>query len=242
LALTSAQIVTQALAIARAPGFTTLAGQWLNLILAELCETYDFAVALQTGTITLSTGGGPPPTPSQGSGPYSLPANYLRMANNEVWYYVNLTPYVMVSIDLSEFDALVQQAGISNYPEYFATDISQSPPVMYVWPPSGGSYTLNIRYYSQIADITTPETSAAIPWFPQQNYLITRLAGEMMKITDDQRYSEFLGDGPNGAQGILNRYLKLQADDEGRAKTVKLDRRRFGTSFNRVPNTKISGW
>ena len=214
----------------------------LNVILAELCQTYSFDAAFTTTTVALTTGGGLPPTPGQGSGPYNLPSDYLRMAGNECWYYVNQTPYVMVSIDLSEFDALVQQAGISNYPEYFATDMSQSPPYLYVWPPSGGSYTLNIRYYRQMADIATPESSSTIPWFPQQNYLITRLAGEVMKITDDERSASFLGEGPSGAQGILTRYLKLDEDDEGRAKTVKLDRRRFGTAFNRTKNTKLSGW
>lgn len=210
------------------------AGQFLNSVLSDLCQTYDFAVALGTANVSLLI--------SSGSGPYPLPEDYLRMAQNEVIYYVQGVPYVMVNIDLAEFDALVQQAGISNYPENFATNPADTPPSLYVWPPPGGNYVPVIRYYRAMPDIATPETSATVPWFPNQTYLITRVAGEMMKLADDVRWKEFLGDGPSGAQGILNRYLKLQADDEGRAMTVKLDRRRFGTSFNRLPNTKTLGW
>jgi hypothetical protein len=234
LALTSQQIVTLATQAAKATGFTSQAGQLLNMILSDLCQTYDLAVALGTNDVTFTTG--------LGSGPYPLPSDYLRMANNEVFYYVDQVPYVMVNIDLSEFDALVQQPGISTYPENFATDPSQSPPAIYVWPPPAGSYVTTIRYYRQMPDITTPETSSTVPWFPNQDYLLTRLTGELMKITDDERAPMFLGEGPSGAQGILKRYLELQADDEGRAATVKLDRRRFGSSFNRLPNTKTLGW
>ena len=71
---------------------------------------------------------------------------------------------------------------------------------------------------------------------------MTRLAGELMKITDDARAPQFLDLSPTGAQGILKRFLNLQADDQGRAKTVTLDRRRFGTPYSNVPDTKLIGW
>jgi hypothetical protein len=45
-----------------------------------------------------------------------------------------------------------------------------------------------------------------------------------------------------GAQGILNRYLKLKDDNSNRAKTIKLDRRQFGRAYNTLPNTKLIGW
>ena len=135
-------------------------------------------------------------------------------------YYIQGVPYSMVNISLQEFDVLVQQAGISNYPERYATDVtplgSGLPANLYVWPPAGGVYTVFIRYYRQMPDIVTPEISTTVPWFTNTNYLFTRLAGELMKLTDDERYSKFLGDSPDGAQGILDRYLKLQDDDEGR--------------------------
>ena len=236
----------------------TLAGEFLNAVLSELCQTYDLVQALGTTQILLN--------PSQGgdfnldfssdfslgtfilpgSGPYPLPTDYLRMACNEAIYMVYGVPYVMVNIDLAEFDQLVQQAGINNYPQQFATNpadaLLDGNASMYVWPPSGGSYLTQLRYWRQMPDIPTPESSSAIPWFPNDNYLLTRVAGEMMKVADDARWEKFLGEGPSGAQGILNRYLKLQSDDEGRAMTVKLDRRRFGQNFSRLPNTKTLGW
>lgn len=238
--LTSAQLITRACATAHVSGFTAQGADYLNSILQELCQNYDFEAARGLAVVNIS--------PSLGSGPYVLPADYLRMAKNEVIYYVSGVPYVMVNIDLAEYDALVQQAGISNYPENFATDTSVAAqtlnggPVMYVWPPSGGNYSVNIRYFRQMPDIASAATSTVVPWFPDQNYLTTRLSGELMKYADDDRWQAFLGDGPVGAQGILNRFLKLQSDDDGRVKTVSLDRRRFGSSFNRLPQTKLLGW
>ena len=130
MALQAQQIVNLAAQIAKVPGYVTQAGQFLNAILEELAETYDLEVARRTQTITLS--------PALGSGPYLLPSDYLRMANNEAIYQVNGVPYVMVNIDLAEFDALVQQAGISNYPAQFTTDVSGGLGNcnMLVWPPA----------------------------------------------------------------------------------------------------------
>jgi len=238
MALQAQQIVSLACGIAKAPGYSVLAGQLLNAVLSELCENYDLEPARTQGTITLQPAGGG----ALGSGPYALPTTYLRMAKGGIFYYVNGEPYNLISIDLSEFDNLVQQPGISYYPEQFATDNATQPVSLYVWPPPGSSFVTTIRYYQQMPDITTPETSAAIPWFPNQNYLITRLAGEVMKLTNDDRCQTFLGDGPAGAQGILERWLKLQNDDDGRAKTVSLDRRKFGRNFDRLPNTKTLGF
>ena len=150
--------------------------------------------------------------------------------------------FALINVSLAEFDALVQNAGINTYPENFATDPSQTPVAMFVWPPPSGTFVPQIRYWRQMPDIATPETSSTTPWFVNQNYLITRTAGEIMKLSNDPRWQAYLGKTPDGAQGILDRYLMLQADDEGRAQTVQLDRRRFGIDFNRLPNTKTIGW
>ena len=96
-------------------------------------------------------------------------------------------------------------------------------------------------------DIATPEISTTVPWFTYQQYLITRLAGEMMALADDDRAAAFLTDkeesNPQGAGVLLRRYLNLKDDPEGRAKTVELDRRRFGVSrWDRLPSTKTIGW
>lgn len=237
MSLQAQQIVTLATQVAKCPGYVSQAGQLLNAILSELCQTYDLQEASSRAQIVVS--------PSAGSGPYPLPADYLRAWRDTAIYYIQGVPYSMVNMSLQEFDVLVQQAGISNYPERWATDVaplgSGLPANMYVWPPAGGTYTVFVRYYRRMPDITTPEISATIPWFTNTNYLFTRLSGELMKLTNDDRASKFLGDGPDGAQGILDRYLKLQEDDDGRAKTVELDRRLFRRTDN-LRITKLLGW
>jgi len=234
MALTAAQICTLARQIAKVPGFTSQSGQLLNMILSDLAQTYDFSNTRVTTNFNFNT--------ALGSGPIPLPADYLRAEPGDVFYTIDGVKYILISIDLSEFDALVQTAGLNNFPTYYTTDMSQSPPVMYVWMPPSGAYAVTIRYHSQPADITTPETSSAIPWFPNGTYLITRLAGELCKITDDERWTHLLGDGAQGAEGILRKYLMMEGDRETRAKTVKLDRRRFGGTLNNVPTTKLVGW
>ena len=236
MALQAQQIVALATQIAGVPGYTSQAGQLLNMILSDLCQTYDFDLARGVTTVTLGT--------SVGSGPYSLPADYLRAEYDDVFFTLYGVKYPLTNIDLSEFDLLVQQAGMYSYPSMYATDLSSqnATPVMYVWPPSSGAYPLTIRDRRQMPDITTPESSTTVPWFPNQDYLVTRLAGELMKIADDERAGSFLGAGDIGAQGILDRYLKLKDDSSVRADVVRLDRRRFGSSWNKVPNTKQVGW
>jgi hypothetical protein len=251
MALTAAKIVSLAVQDAAAPGYTSQAGDLLNVILSELCQNYDLDVARGTyvfnfnpGLITTSDY----PNVKPGGGPYALPADFLRMIDDKdcVWY-LNGVPYPMIPCDLSEYDNFVQQAGNQSYPYIFATDMSSAPPngpnpILVVWPPASGAYQCMIRYRRQMPDITTPETSTTIPWFPNAQYLRTRLAGELMKTTDDTRWEAFLGDGPHGAQGILNRYLKMKDDANDRAQTVKLDRRRFRTPFSSLKNTKSIGW
>jgi hypothetical protein len=71
-----------------------------------------------------------------------------------------------------------------------------------------------------------------------QTYLIKKTTALLMTITGDQRQSAYDKD----ADTLLEGYLKMQKDDDGRAKTVGLDRRRFGSAFNRLPQTKLLGW
>ena len=49
MALQAQQIVALATQIAKVPGYTLQAGQMLNMILADLAETYDLEVARKTG-------------------------------------------------------------------------------------------------------------------------------------------------------------------------------------------------
>ena len=246
--LTSAQIVTLATQTAKCPGYTSQAGQYLNAILQDLAQTYDFetTVKVVSQNFVLSTVSGPGNQYIAGCGPNPMPADYLRAKNNEVIYYIQGVRYVMINLDEAEFDMLVQTAGFNTYPTNFYVDVapkaSGNVPNMYVWPPASGAYPYTARYYPQMSDIATPESSATVPWFPNQQYLITRLAGQLMQLTNDDRYKEYLGDGAFGSEGILRKYLELKDDPEGRVDTVKLDRRRFGPAFNGLRNTKLVGW
>lgn len=270
--LTSQQIVTLANQAAKTSGFTTQAGQKLNLILQDLCMTYDIAQARATTTITFNTG---PNGTNSGSGPYLLPSDYLRTQNGKQFYLFNGQPYFMTSLDEWEYDALIQQPGFADFPRNFFVDTSTSlsfPPTVpgdfnqdfnpdfslgftpngnpaqeFVWPPPSIVVPVTIHYYRMMPDIPSPQVASVVPWFPYQQYLLTRLTGEMMALADDTRAADFLTDreeqNPQGAGVLLRKYLTMKDDPEGRAKTVELDRRRFGQlKWNSLPNTKTIGW
>lgn len=249
-ALSFTKIVTLACQMAQVPGFTSQGGDLINAILEELAQTYDFEAAESFTTFNFNTSLAPTGTYSSllqpGSGPYSLPTNFLRAEFGDVFWTLNGVPYPMKAIDLVEFDMTVQQAGFTAYPYWYAVDMSPlgsgGAPLMLVYPPPSGNYPVYVRYKIQPANTASPQTSPAMPWFPSSTYLIVRLAGEMMRLSGDQRSREFLGVGPDGAQGILKRLLPMLDNPETRSKRVQLDSRRFGSSFNTLPNTKNLGW
>lgn len=253
--LQAQQICSLARQVARCPGFTTQSGQLLNSILQDLCQTYDFSVARQTYSFNLPTA----QINLLGQAYQNLPANYLRAIKNECFYVISGVPYPMIPVDLNEFDMLVQQAGMSNFPVFFATDMSltgvsnsatgaggAAVPVMLFWQVPSGAYAATVRYYSTMPDITTPETSTVVPWFPNQTYLIRELSGRLMQLTDDERADSVLSSDedryPEGSGVMLRKYLILQGDKSTRVNTVQLDRRRFGASFDRLRSTKTIGW
>jgi hypothetical protein len=240
--LTAAQICSLARETAKCPGYTTQSGQLLNVILEELAQDYDFDVIKGSYSFNFNTGG---PT---GSGPYPLPSDWYRGIDKAIFYTINGVPYPMVNISYTEYQNLVQQSGLQSYPTAYATDMSASPPNMYVWPPASGAFAVTAGYFKQPTSITTPETSTDIPWFPSTQYLLRRLAGELMAITNDERMLVFLGsedeaqDTKGSAASILRRYLKMKDDMGGKVHKVELDRRHFGRNFSRLPNTKTIGW
>lgn len=250
MALTAAQICTLARQEAKCPAYTAQSGQLLNYILDDLCQNYDFDTIRKTATGAFVTSGPSTWGYAPGSGPNAMPADFLRLARTGSFYYISGVPYPLIGVTQETFDKLVQQAGFSSYPVQMYVDVSpmsaQLPANMYVWPPAAGGYIYYARYYPQMAQIAIPETSSTVPWFPNTNYLITRLAGELMKITNDQRAVLFLGDNdettPLGAGCILRKYLDMKDDAETAPKTVMLDRQRFGPAFSRLPNTKTVGW
>lgn len=237
--MTYAQIVSLSCQIAKCPNFTSQASLLLNDLLGTLCRTQDFDIAMGTTVFNLSGAGG-------GAGPNNLPADYLRARKNEVLYTIDGVPYVMISIDLSEYDALVQTAGFQSFPVNFATNMSTTPPTMFVWPPANGAYPTTLRYQRLMPTVADPATDNTTPWFPDTTYLRQELTGQLCLITGDDRAAQFLSDNedqhPMGSAVLLRKLLKLQGDPEGRAKTVTLDRRRFGPAFDRLENTKQIGW
>lgn len=250
MALQCQQIVNLACQIAKAPGFTVQAGQLLNYTLSDLAQTFDFEVNLITYGFTFDTGTIYQNNTS-GAGPTLFPANFLRAKNKEIIFYILGVRYVLVILSQDEFDALVQTPGMTSYPTFGYVDLAlQAPfntsnpgqPGLMVWPPASGAYTAQLRYYSLPADVASPETSSVIPWFPNTDYLVTRVAGELMKLTNDERCTTFLGDSDSGSVGILRNFLKMKDNPEGVAKRVTLDRRFFGSSWRSLPNTKIIGW
>ena len=238
---TSQQIITRACAIAKVTSaMAPIAGVYLNNVLEELCMTYDLEINTATVTVSL-TGGGP----NNGIGPYSLPTNYLRAKSRDLTYYIDGVPKQLIQITLQEMDALILTTGIANYPQNYATDVSplttQSAPLLYVYPPPVIIIPLQVRYFLLQSDITTPETSSAIPWFPYQQYLIKRVAGELMGEAGDDRADAYLGDSPSGCVGMLRRYLNLQGDTEDTIQQVQLDARYWGAGGGNFGPSKITG-
>lgn len=203
-------------------GYTKQAGEFLNMILSGLARTYDLEV-LQSVTTFMLDGG-------IGAGPYPLPTDYLRAMPQDAFYVISGTPYAVTYATQSEYDAFVQMPSLSNYPTRYTTDISGGPTdsSLYVWPPAGGSYPLTIRYYKQPADITSPETSSVIPWFPFESYLVERLTGELMQLGGDPFWRDILTPDTGTADRLLSKFLKKQTDSLSIANTIQLDPRYWG--------------
>ena len=243
--LTAAQIVDLTTQIAKCPGFQSQALAFLNSVLQELAQDYDFNVIRKSFEFNLSTtaaGNGY----ATGSGPNLMPSDFLRLHRNGSFYLISQVPYKLIGVTQEEFDSFVQQPGLNSYPYLAYVDVTQvtgQEPGLYVWPPSSGAYPATIRYNPQMPQITD---TSEIPWFPNTNYLIRRVAGELMGITNDDRMPAFLGSDedatPTGAGVLLRKYLQMKDDPETAAKTVGLDRRHFRAAFTNLPNTKTIGW
>ena len=241
MALTANQIVSLTCQALKVPGFTTQCQQLLNVVLADLSDTQDLDLCrnVYSGiTMAIDNGSG------NGSGPYYLPLDYKRAERDGVWYDYNGVPYKLISIDLAEYYNQVQQAGIATFPVFYATDTSPlaatppTQPIIYVWPPSSIAVPLYVQYRRLLPDINFTTGGNNVPWFPNQDYLMAELKAQLADLVDDARAPEFR----RNAIDKLNRFMKLTNDDEGRAKTVALDRRRFGSTYSQLPNTKLIGW
>jgi hypothetical protein len=249
MSLNCQQLITLALQDARknvplktGGGFSSQAGQLFQMILDDLCYKRDLKINITPALVVLTGIPAPPQfrgvTP--GVGPYPLPADYLRMAQDEVTYAsAGGSPHKMVNTELSEIDLIGLLPTTTNYPEVFATDFSTAPPSLYVWPPPISVINLDIRYFKLQPAIVTlgnhnpPDSSIVVPWFVDQMYLKSRLTGELLK--PGAAAKPFLDE----ADMLLDQYLKLEDDSEGRAIVMKMDERQFprGRS-SKLPRTK----
>lgn len=243
MALQAQQIISLACQIAKCPNYIIQAGQFLNNVLQSLAQNYDFDVIRKTFTFnfnTTATGNGY----VAGCGPNLMPADFLRAHKKGAFYYINSVPYTLIGYEQNEFDQFVMQAGNAAYPYAFYVDVSKSPMELYVWVPAAGAYAATVRYNPQMPDITAPETSATVPWFPNTDLLIMATAGALMDITNDDRRQPQGSHSPAAIKGKLDEYLLMKDDPEtAGTKRVTLDRRLFGnTQWSRLPNTKNIGW
>lgn len=233
MSLTSAQIVLKAAQIAKAPGMISIVGQELNLALNDLCLHRDLKCNRILTTIAVSGGS---------FGPFPLAANYLR--TYDLFFLQNNIPYFLNPAGQDQYDAEFKDPSIANYPYEYATDLSTATIVatgagqISIFPQSNFSLSLQHRYMINQPDITTPESSAVIPWFTDQDYLIEATAARMMRITDDSRYDKFTA----RAEEMLRIHLITGDGDEQQVvKEVRLDPRRFHT-FRGIKPTKITGF
>lgn len=132
------QIIALAAEAAHSPGKLLQGQDLLNSILSDLCQTYDIAAArgqfIFNFVPSLTAPLPLPQTPASqfGSGPYFMPADYLRLsgssgsvgAQRSFLWWLNGVPYPVIPSDLAEFDLQVQQGGLQSYVWLGATDMS----------------------------------------------------------------------------------------------------------------------
>lgn len=219
MALTSAQIITRACTIAKVPGYTVQAGIYLNMLLATLCQDYDFDYIKKTQLISLNANAG-----------YALNSDHLR--TKEVFYNVNGAIFYLFQIPIETYHALFIGPGASNYPNKFAVDVSTDPNTILFYPPPSITQEVTVNYYPQMPDIDTPEASTDIPWFLNQEYLIRKVAANLMLESDDERQPLF----ELQAEKMLSKILVMADDKEGFSNTITLSRERFRTSTSQNPD------
>ena len=221
---TASQIVQEACAIAKVPGYLAQGGRNLNLTLHDLVMHRNLKVNLVPTTITFA---------AATNGPFNLETDYAR--TYDLFYYVDSTPYFLEPASLREYDQEPVPLGINNYPYEFATDLSGVPTVgyglLYIYPQFSTQTTCTHRYFKLRPEITSPETSSAIPWFEDQDYLIHATATRLMRITDDDRYLAWQQEG----EVLLRKHLLMEGDEQQVVKEVKLDPRRFKVSGGNRP-------
>jgi hypothetical protein len=110
-------------------------------------------------------------------------------------------------------------------------------PVAYVYPPPLSNYPVTVRYQRQMPPIVSPDT---VPWFPDEGYLISDVAGRLCEISDDERADRFA----LRAERRMGKYVAKEGDKTNRSQPIQLDPRNFGVgnTYARARMTKKQGW
>lgn len=232
--LTCQQIVALVCQTCKAPGFTAQCGQFLNQVLLDLWQVRNLKMNRLSQPINVGAGT---------NGPFPLPANYARVYN--LFYTVNGMPFKLSPISQEQYDMLFKDPSVADYPYFWDTDWSGistngaltpgGSPNLFIYPQTTTGIPLTLRYMCQQPDITTPETSTLIPWFPSQKYLLFETCSMLMMVTDDSRQESF----HTQAENILRPYLIMEGDEQEVVKEVKRDPLRFRPFFNLKP-TKVT--
>ena len=235
-------IITLALAQAKAPGMRTYGGQQFNLELEQLCLIRDLQINRVTTTIAV----GP-----ASYGPYALESNYLR--TYDLFYPIpsqgtagGTTPggitQFLTSVTMEQFDAEFKSPSVANYPYEYACDLSVEAQTvvngvitsvggLYIYPQSSGQIVLTHRYMISRAPIATPENSTTVPWMPYTDYLVEALSWRMMGITGDKRKMETW----NHAEEMLRPWLIQEGDEQKAVHRITLDPKHFRPSRGLKP-------
>lgn len=230
--LQAQQIVQRACAIAKCPGFLSQGGIYLNMALEDLWLHRDLKINRVTESI---------PVQANNFGPFALPLNYLR--TYDLFFNQNNLPYFLNPISTEQYDQEFKDPSIANYPYEFMTILvdettaqaQNSAGQLFIYPQSSGQITLTHRYMVKQPDITAPESSTVIPWFPDQDYLIKATAARLMDETDDTRKPQFVAQ----CNDMLRTHLIMEGDEQQVVKSVRLDPRRFHSNRSLKP-TKIT--
>jgi hypothetical protein len=115
------------------------------------------------------------------------------------------------------------------------------PPTAWIYPPPSSAQQARVRYQARMPPIVD---FSRYPWLDNDVYLTKKLTGALCMLNDDSRADRLFG-GPNvpgSADNELTQWLAARNDDTSRAKTVDLDRRRFGSAYDKLPDTKKVGF
>lgn len=222
-------ICADARQIAKCPGYTAQSGRQLNLVLQDLSLHRDLSQSLLLELINVS---------ANNNGPFTTVADYQRTF--DLWFQIQGQTFFLDPVDLAKFDSEFKQPQLANYPYEFAVDSSpvsqQLPQLIYIYPQCNQAIVLNHRYYTLHDDIATPETSSAIPWFTDTDYLVHVTATRLMKFTDDERHDSYVRQG----EEMLRKHLIMEGDRNNIPARIKLDPAMFRRTRSLRP-TKVTG-